>query len=856
MLLLLAGWFAALWHSRPRLWSALLRLHREERGGLGDWLPPNPFDPNTWKGLTSKIGGAVEGLINLLESVVSVFPALLNALATMAETIGTLTANAGSTVFDAISSAVSLIWGAVVNFAAGLFERIEGFASLLWGVIANAASGLFDIIASGASLIWGVLANAFSGLFERIEGLASLLWGVIANFAQGLIDVVLTVGTYIGGVLASGFAVVGDRILPIADSVADAGKKLDDIPIKITKEMLEQLFGPLDTYSDFFEALGEGLNAMATGNINSLDDWMQNIFTRNEHPSPLIFLLRVPAMLAAYQAAASGIGAVAVEKALQDFRRANPSSLLDPQDLRDAFLREELGLAEVLEQLQKAGFDARNASILTRLWEELPPPADLIRMAVREAFNPGAIALFGLDQEFPGPFAEAALKQGITNEWAQKYWIAHWALPSAQQGFDMFHRGEITGELLDALLKALDISPNWRGPLRAIAFNTVTRVDTRRLFQDGIWDRARVEREYLNLGYRPEDARDLTDWTVREFSDTAVGSKDLTRAAIEKAFKQGTITRTEAILRIIDLGYDPDEAQFFLAIVDADLADQLATEAANSIRDLTQTTVLKAYRERLLGAGTATTMLADLGYTPDGISLLLALQDLAEEGELTTLRTNVLQQEFRRGNITVDQARSLLENIGLNADRAALLARRWELQFAEKTRELTQAQLARAFRDGLIDDATYVLRLSAMGYSLEDAAVLLAFEGGGDADAVRQISASAIINAYKRDVMSRDAALARLVALGFSDEDAQTLVATADVDLARLADEQRRRDEAAVRAEIRELSQTNIAGAYKRGVITRVDAKARLLELGYRETDAELILANVDADRAATEPAL
>ncbi|GAI43190.1 unnamed protein product, partial [marine sediment metagenome] len=65
-------------------------------------------------------------------------------------------------------------------------------------------------------------------------------------------------------------------------------------------------------------------------------------------------------------------------------------------------------------------------------------------MAVREAFHPELIAKYHYMDNFPPEFAEYMAKQGFSVEWAQRWWVAHWRLPSISAGFDMLHRGQIS----------------------------------------------------------------------------------------------------------------------------------------------------------------------------------------------------------------------------------------------------------------------------------------------------------------------------------------------------------------------------------------------------------------------------
>ena len=161
-------------------------------------------------------------------------------------------------------------------------------------------------------------------------------------------------------------------------------------------------------------------------------------------------------------------------------------------------------------------------------------------MAVREVFNPVIVEKFGQDEDFPEQFAEYAAQQGISRFWAEKYWEAHWVLPSVQMGYEMLHRRVIDMETLKQLLAAQDIMPGWRDALIDISYKPYTRVDIRRMHDVGVLNDDEVYESYLDLGYSPDKAKNMTEFTIRlndPDPDDIDSLEGLTRAAIINSFK-------------------------------------------------------------------------------------------------------------------------------------------------------------------------------------------------------------------------------------------------------------------------------------------------------------------------------
>jgi hypothetical protein len=227
--------------------------------------------------------------------------------------------------------------------------------------------------------------------------------------------------------------------------------------------------------------------------------------------------------------------------------------------------------AKVEDQLTRAGYKPEDIALWKQLSERIPSPSDLIAIAVREGFDDAVSRQFGYDEAFPSEAAEAAEKGGMPREWFSKMWRAHWRLPSVTQGFDMFHRGIMSREELDLLLRASDIPAFWRQKLVQLSYNVVTRVDVRRMYALGVISEQQVYERYIDGGYNPDDARDLTEWTVAEYAET---ERELTKTEILGMYRESILNEKEVEVYLTALGYNLPTIGLLLA------REDLAKEAA------------------------------------------------------------------------------------------------------------------------------------------------------------------------------------------------------------------------------------------------------------------------------------
>jgi len=330
-------------------------------------------------------------------------------------------------------------------------------------------------------------------------------------------------------------------------------------------------------------------------------------------------------------------------------------SLLGVSECRELLLRREISEQEHDNRLRQLGFTDEDISYLKKLYYYIPSPSDLVRMAVREAWSDEVAEHFGYDEEFPEEFAEWAEKQGMSREWARRYWRAHWELPSPTMGYEMLHRGIITEEELDMLLKTADYPRFWREKLIKLSYSPYTRVDVRRMYQMGILTPEDVFRAYKDLGYDDEHAENLTKFTVAGASES---ERDLTKSEILQGYRYKILTATETKEALMKMGYDESEAEYYIALEDYKIE--------------------KERKEELLK------------------------------------RTKT---EFTKGIITRNEVIKRLSEANLNSKEIDYYLSIWDTTRQTKPRQPSLSDLKTMYKARVIDEGTFREELANLGYS-------------------------------------------------------------------------------------------------------------------------------------------
>jgi hypothetical protein len=348
-----------------------------------------------------------------------------------------------------------------------------------------------------------------------------------------------------------------------------------------------------------------------------------------------------------------------------------------------------------------------DADKVLRNVNNISPPSDLVRFAVREAFDPNMVAELELGAELDNNADYLAWMQaqgyGIVNatipgfgqyeaDFAKLYWYAHWDLPSPTQGYQMLHRlrpgrveryhgiipglKPVTFDDISKLLKANDYSPKWRAPLAAISYNLMTVRDSKYAFFLDKMNDAELREQLLDRGYSPEDANilfELYKEQKKEYKD-----KDA------KRLRQAAQTRLLTALR---------SAFYIGAITEQQLAAGL--ERAKIPSDVIKIEV-EAAKVKVLSKHVDT-----------------AIKSIKSEYFLGGIDENALLGE-------------LVQN-GIAYDRALLYQRQWIRDFNRKRKIASTSKIIDWVLRGFIDIDEAIRRLKVMGWSNVDT-LLYAFE--------------------------------------------------------------------------------------------------------------------------------
>lgn len=401
-------------------------------------------------------------------------------------------------------------------------------------------------------------------------------------------------------------------------------------------------------------------------------------------------------------------------------------SAYSPQDagtIQTLYFRNGKDEAYAYKRLRENGFTDERIKEQIAAWPVIPGIGDLITMMVKEAFNDTASAKFGLDDEYPGVVAEWAGKQGLDPDWVKRYWRAHWQHVSPGQAFEMLHRGLLeSGDVAD-LLKVLDYPTYWREKLIQLSYNPVTRVDIRRMYQDGMVTIADVEERYKKIGYDPDDAKLLADWTAAEYGKTEATA---TAAEVISAYGKGFLQKAEAERMLTSSGWPVEKIAFQLQLADQKRSATATDDIVETLRAAFTAHIYEeaVVRSRLLALDIAGDMVDGLLVVWNMKRELIDEQTRRKEAiadleDIRRTKRDVIKAELAQGEVTEGQAVSLLVKDGFAFDLATALVAQWTVTPTVEDRLPTRSDLDRFYKATLITEAQYRSYMKRNGYPTE-----------------------------------------------------------------------------------------------------------------------------------------
>jgi hypothetical protein len=371
------------------------------------------------------------------------------------------------------------------------------------------------------------------------------------------------------------------------------------------------------------------------------------------------------------------------------------SIVLAPADLADMAVRGVRTEADAAATALESGVDGKDFSDLTLITGEPPGLEQLL-----EGFRRGFI-----DQ--------ATLEKGIResryrNEWIPLLEQLRYSPISVADAVNAVIQNHLTAAEGEAIAQLNGLEPGQFPILQETAGEPLSRTEMEELYNRGLVTETEVNQALLES--RVKD----------KYVDLAfqLHRKLIPIFQLEHALTAGTVDHATAVQIAMEQGFNARDSAIIASSGAAVKTDPYKKEVVTAIET--------AYVDSTLSQADAMSLIESMGFAATEAQFILEAADFKRVSRIVTQVANAVRGRYVARKISRAQAGNDLDGIGIPAAQRDSMLSLWDIELEANTRTLTEAQVVKAVKLTLIDTPTGTARLVAMGYSADDAALLIA----------------------------------------------------------------------------------------------------------------------------------
>jgi len=364
------------------------------------------------------------------------------------------------------------------------------------------------------------------------------------------------------------------------------------------------------------------------------------------------------------------------------------------QDAAIAYLRGTISRSVLGVIAEKQGVGSEDVDIYLDSIGEPPGTMDML-----EAFRRGFI-----DE---GTLEKGILQSRVKNEWIPLIKELRYSPMSTADAVNAVVQGHISYDAGAKLADENGLQPGQFDTLYQTAGAPLSRTEL-----NDLYNRGEIGSDVVTQGLR--ESR-LKDKYVQDAF--ALRRRLLEPRSLGEAVVNGAMTHDVAISKAMQNGFDAEDAAL--------LVGSAANRKMMSYREKVVTQIEDLYSEGGMPHTEAFNQIKGMGHTDAEANMILEAADYRREQRTFNTAVGAIRSKVVGHHIDKAQASALLDGMGVIAVQRDFLLGYWELEAAANVRNLTEAQVIKALKNGLFTQDEAAKRLVAMGYSTDDAILLV-----------------------------------------------------------------------------------------------------------------------------------
>jgi len=524
----------------------------------------------------------------------------------------------------------------------------------------------------------------FSALFEAYpkDGMASKSLDFMAH-ATGQLQAIAGTNLIAGGLLSSISQVVNNELAPAVYGLIASNPHGVPDPNTIAQLIAHGIADPsAGNYAINANGLGTGwANDMVEGNVvypdpaTALDLVRRGVISEGDY---LFFAKR------------NGINANSANMLFQLV-----TVPLSPADAALALLRGNMSQGDAQDAAAQSGVSASDFEVMVNNTGE---PLGLEQLL--EAYRRGFITKARLE--------EGILQSRVRNEWIGTAEQLRYVPMSTADAVNAVVQNQLSESEAAAIADQNGLEPGSFPTLVATAGEPLSRTELEFLYNRGQITLAQVKQGLNESRLKPK----YTDMAVM------LSQKNLPVRNLSDAVLYGTLTQAEAVVKAMEEGYSEENATVLVSSASmAKLQEQ---------RKAVVTAVEQLYENNAISQDDAIAIAGQMGFEAPEATFIFEAAEFRRQEKLISAAISVVRSKYIGHHIDENTASSSLDAIGVVPAQRDAMLQLWTIEHDANVKVLTEAQIVKAAKLTLITQEDAAARLQGMGYSADDAALLLA----------------------------------------------------------------------------------------------------------------------------------
>lgn len=381
---------------------------------------------------------------------------------------------------------------------------------------------------------------------------------------------------------------------------------------------------------------------------------------------------------------------------------------LTPAQLADMVVRNIIPIGPATQYAKESGIAAADFARMVADAGEGPAPGDLA-----EALRRGVIPEHGTGTDAVS-FEQGIAESHLRNKWIGTIKALAIREPSPEDALNALLQGQIP------LQMAKDLYSRFGGDLEHFQWLFDSRgtapspVELGLMANRGVipWDGEGPTVTSFHQGILEGPSRDKWEEVYRKLAEYVVPPRTVTAMV-----REGSLDDQQALAEYQKSGLSPQMAAAYLTS-----AHHMKTQPQ---RDLTTSQVVQLYKDRIIDTAEAKLLLNALKWSDEDVAFLLDVADF--EVEQTRVRAGISKIHSLYVAHKIDAVKATTELDAFNVPGAGRdkMIQDWNIERDANTPTLTRAEIVDAVYYEIIDIPTGIAMLQDLGWSADDAAILI-----------------------------------------------------------------------------------------------------------------------------------